>query len=206
MRISLTVLVCFLLQFFPPIAAAEKGDSFDRLQKEFSGAKLVSLVVLIEIKSSIFGEVDSTHGSIAIADDGRYRAQFNDDLYFFDGRCIWEYSEENNQATKDCLEEGETFENELVFLKNPGRYYQTRAVIIDSVYNLVRTGDGEGSLPDSLVLVFDRTRTSLSLIKYYDLNNDLNMVSILSHEISDSIRSGLFEVTFADSVEIINMP
>jgi len=188
------------------IAAAEAGQKFNSLKDELARANLVELDVSIEIKSNIFGDVDSISGKIVIAEDSRYIAIMDNDKYWFDGNCISEYIWENNQVTKDCLADGEYFESELLFIKNLDRYYSTKEIKTDSLYSLIKIDSLAVSLPDSLKVIFFQDNLDVPILEYYDLNNDLNIVSINQREMFDSIPDDIFNPAIPDSVEIIILP
>ncbi len=196
-----TIIIVLLLII--PVAATA-GDAYNELKTRFADAAQITLDVLITVDSDMFGTVDSTDGKIHIAADGRYHARILDDIYLFDGRCIWEYSAENNQATKDCLDDDEWFESELSFIKNLDRHYTAAPIRQDSIYILRRLGNDNGSLPDSLTLCL--AGDSLSRISYYDLNNDLNTVMIQGQHCDSVVTDSLYHIDLPDSTEIIVMP
>jgi len=179
-------------------------DAYAELKARFAGAAQVSLDVLITIRSDVFDTFDSTSGEIVVASDGRYYARLSNDAFVFDGRCLWEYSAENNQATKDCLGEDERFESEFSFIKNLDRYYTAENVHPDSVYILRRRGDDNSSLPDSLTLYL--TSAKLSRISYYDLNKDLNIVAVRNQRCDTVVTDSRYHMHLPDSTEIIVMP
>jgi hypothetical protein len=183
------------------------GDGkLDRLKKELENAALVELDIMLIIESDIFDMVDSTDGKVLIADDSRYCASLDDDIYWFDGRCISEYVAENGQVTRDCLGEAEYFESELIFIKSLDRYYKTTAIVDDSLYSLTRKDSQASSLPDSLTLIFRDKDSDNPVLEYYDLNKDLNIVDIRGRRIFDTIPDGVFDPDIPDSVEVIIMP
>jgi outer membrane lipoprotein-sorting protein len=180
------------------------ADSFDDLIEKYKKASLIELDVIVVVESSIFDDVDSVAGRILVCADGRYRMELGEDSYIFDGRCIWEYSAENRQATKKCLKDGEIFENRLSFIKNLNKFYDAEIVVPDSIYRLLSVDSTESSLPEEMSLYV--SRADLKLIDYFDLNQDLNRIYINRTILTDSIKAGLFEFNPPDSVEIISLP
>jgi outer membrane lipoprotein-sorting protein len=180
------------------------SDKFEDLKKQYSSARMIDLGVDIIVVSEVFGDVDTSQGRILITDDGRYSAAIEDDIYLFDGECIWEYSAENNQATKRCLKDDEAFESRLIFVKNLDRFYATSAIKADSAYHLTRLDDSDDSLPDSLTVFLGRY--GLLSVEYHDLNGDLNRVRVVYEAVMDVISEELFEIKLPDSVEIISLP
>jgi len=179
-------------------------DKFKEIKDRYSFAGIVSFNIVIIVESKIFDDIDSTTGEISIAQDGRYCARLGDDIFLFDGKCIWEYSAENNQATKQCLKKNEHFDNQLTFIKNLDEYYRTSIVEKDAVYRLAKLDDADESLPETLMVYLEKT--GLSKIEYLDLNNDVNKIYILQEAISDSLTDEPFEINLPDSVEIITLP
>jgi len=179
-------------------------DTFNKIKTELGSAVMVTFDILITIESDIFDEIDSAYSEIYIANDSRYFARLNDDIYLYDGDCIWEYSAANNQATKRCPDEEEIVENRLAFIKNLDKYYTTTAIEKDSIYNLLKKTTDDESLPDNMRIYLKNAH--LSCIQYYDLNNDLNQVDILSETISDSLDVDIFKINLPDSVEVITLP
>jgi outer membrane lipoprotein-sorting protein len=188
------------------LSAADEptSDKFELLKQEYASAKMVDLGVDIIITSDVFDDVDTSMGRISITDDGRYSAKIEDDIYLFDGQCIWEYSAENNQATKKCLKKDEKFESWLIFIKNLDRYYATSVIKPDEIYRLTGLGDTENDLPDSLTIFM--STYGLQAIEYYDLNGDLNRIRIVYGATMDVVVDELFEINLPDSVEIISLP
>jgi outer membrane lipoprotein-sorting protein len=179
-------------------------DRFQEIKTEYSLAAMVSFDILITVESKIFDEIDSAFGEISIARDGRYFARLNNDIYLFDGKCTWEFSDENNQATKRCLKEGEEIENRLAFIKNLDDYYETMVIEKNSIYKLIKNIENVESLPDSMKI--NLSEANLSKIEYIDLNDDLNKIWILRDNTTDSLDRDIFEINLPDSVEVITLP
>lgn len=186
------------------VGISANGSSLDSVISKYSEAKMLIFDVRIIVFSDIFEDTDTTEGNIVIADDGRYAADIGDDLYVFDGRCIWEYSSENNQATRNCLKPGEMFENELFFIKNLEKYYKTVSEEKDTLFLMVRKDSLHSQLPDSLYLTLNNSR--LTTLKYYDLNHDKNLVHILSDSIFEAVIPSAFDINLPDTVEVITLP
>ena len=180
------------------------AGGLDKLIDRYASAPMVDLDVRIVSTSEIFGGVDTLLADITIADDGRYAAYIGGDAYVFDGNCIYEYSAENNQAVKDCLGEGEIFENDLFFIKDLKKYYKIADERDDSLYLLIRLNHKKDQLPDTLHVAMEKSR--LNRIEYFDLNHDLNQVYFMSDTVYDAVDAKKFEVDFPDSTEIISMP
>jgi outer membrane lipoprotein-sorting protein len=182
------------------------ADRFDQIKNEYSSARMVHFDVVMVTISKIFDQTDSSSGEISIADDGRYYARVGGDIYLFDGRCIWEVSTENNQATKQCLKDGEKFENRLFFMKNLDDYFRSNAVHKNSIYHLIRNKNSINSLPDSMTIFLGGAQNRLLRIEYYDLNGDLNRIYISDDKLSDSINDQIFQIKLPDSTEVITLP
>jgi len=197
------IMVILIILSYSLLAMAD-NDLFEVKKQEYSSAAMIELKINIIVLSDIFDEADTASGEIVIANDGRYRANINQDIYLYDGQCIWEYSEENAQATMDCLKEGEQFENKLVFLKNLDQYYSTHSIKENAQYLLTKRTESDGNLPDSLTLYLNNSK--LAELDYHDINGDLNKIKILSEAIFNSVDSSIFMINLPDSVEIIELP
>lgn len=191
-----------LVIFGSPLILA--GDNLSKIKKEYAAAEVIKLEMNIIVISSVFEDADTVMAEIVISGDGRYLAKINDDIYLFDGTCNWEYSFENAQVTKRCLKKGEIVENELFFIKDLDRFYSTTVIEKDKTYKLIRVENSKGTLPDSLTLSLDSM--NISIIEYYDLNDDLNRINIISDTIFDKIDDSLFHFSLPDSVEVITLP
>lgn len=181
-------------------------EQFLEILHQIAASKMVTFDIASVVNSKVFEDTDSTAGLIIIADDGRYFAQFKNDLYLFDGRCLWEISSQNRQAAKRCPEEGEKFTNRLSFLKSLESHFRISPIHRNKEYQLFSKNKDDANLPDSLIVFIDSAGSKLSRIEYYDLNGDLNRVYILSQKISDTADSKFFEVTLPDSMEVIILP
>ncbi len=187
-------------------AQSEETDKIQPLMTRFSDSPMINMNILIITRSPIFGNIDTTVGDVKIAADDRYYARFNDDIYLFDGHCVWEYSADNNQVTKDCYKKGEVYENELTALKDLKAHYYLECMIPDSLYRFKVKPDQNKNLPDSLIVTLDRRPGTLAYFSYNDLNGDVNDVIMLNYEFYDKIDPADFDVKFPDSVEVITLP
>jgi len=162
--------------------------------------------VLITVESKVFDDIDSAYGQIILAEDGRYRAEINGDIYLNDGNSNWEYSAENNQATQKIIRAGEIPDDRLTFFKDIDSFYNTSVIKKDFIYRLTKLDTADTALPDSMTVFLDENRLQISKIEYYDLNDDLNCIYIIEESYEDKIRKDLFELSLPDSVEIISLP
>ncbi len=201
---KLAAIICLFGLIVGINTAAVVDDQFEELKAKFSKVGMVQMEIEISVYSQIFDDVDKAEGEISIADDGRYRAEINDDIYLFDGKCIWEYTPEHNQVTKDCLKEGEMFESTLSFLKNLDKYYQTDIVIAGHQYQLTRIDSARGALPDSMTVFINKDE--LEKIEYYDVNQDLNRIEFEEIEYFESPKEEIFSPSFPASAEVITLP
>jgi len=201
MKSSILILPAFLLVLPVLLIGA---DSFEHLKRHYSESEMVKIEFDLLIESKVFKETDSLAGIISIARDGRYCARINGDIFWFDGQFVWEYSAENNQASKKSVDDNQQPVTELVFLKNLDEFYRTTTLIHDSLYRLNRSSEDENSLPDSILV---RLQDSvLFSLEYYDLNGDLNQAIIKEENFLDSVNEAIFDVELPDSTEIITLP
>ena len=185
---------------------AFSADRFSQVKNRIDSAAVVRFEVLITIESKIFNDIDSLPGLIILAEDGRYRAELNNDIYFNDGITNWEYSAENNQVTKRELLEGEEIGNQLSFFKNLDSFYKTSIIEQGLIYKLIKIDGSDEALPDSLTVKLDKTESKIFKIEYFDINDDLNSVYMLKENYEDKIEEDLFIFDLPDSVEIITLP
>ncbi|MFH2037384.1 MAG: hypothetical protein ABIJ45_13355 [Candidatus Zixiibacteriota bacterium] len=196
----LHIVICSVVIFSATLFA----DDFDDIKKNYTQSAAIQLKANIILISEVFGDADTTKSQILIADDGRYRAEMNDDIYLFDGICVYEYSFENAQATVKCLKEGEAFDNQMFFIKNLDNYYTTNIIIPNQEYSLIKKDTSFTAFPDSLEVYIKDSH--ISRIEYFDINDDLNRVILNSDSILNLVNDSLFLIDFPDSVEIIKMP
>ncbi len=203
---KVALVVILLFTDLTPVSGADKGDKFDIIKSDLSSARQVKLDVAITVTSKIFKDIDSSAGKVAIADDGRYFARFNHDVYLFDGKCTWEISTEYRQATKRCLKDGEKFENRLVFLKNLDEFYISQPIKKDFIYHLTCRDCKDSPMPDSLTIYLDKSADRINRLEYFDLNGDLNRVYILSEKPAAVVEDSLYHFNLPDSMEVITLP
>jgi outer membrane lipoprotein-sorting protein len=199
LRLMIWIAAAFFLA-----AISAPGGEFDRIKNKYASAGMIELEIKIFIKSEVFDDIDTTYGSVLIARDGRYLADIGDDIYLFDGRCSWEYSSENNQATKRCLKDDETWEHSFSFLRDLDRFYKSFDSTDDSLYRMMKVKKTESNLPDTLTVHLNDS--GLTSIEYFDLNGDLNQVFILGQAFSDTLDSTRFIFNLPDSAEVISLP
>ncbi|MCP4703954.1 MAG: hypothetical protein GY865_05035 [candidate division Zixibacteria bacterium] len=181
-------------------------DKFNLIKNRINSSAVVQLDVLITIESKVFNDIDSAFGKIILAKDGRYQAVINNDIYLNDGKYNWEYSAENNQATKRVIKEEEVVDNRLAFFKDIDSYYNTKVIQQDLEYKLFKLDKTDDALPDAMKIILSHKKDHISKIEYYDLNDDLNCIYITEQFIFDKIENNLFEINLPDSTEIILLP
>ncbi len=202
-----------VLKYFPLFTlfyffatGAFSADKFSIIKNKIDSAAVVHLNVLITIESKVFNDIDSAFGEIILAEDGRYRAEINSDIYLNDGKHYWEYSAENNQATRRIIKEGEVSDNRLAFFKDIDSFYKTSIVKQDIIYRLIKLDSADEALTDCLTVFLKENGLQISKIEYYDLNDDLNCIYIMEESHEDRIKKELFELSLPDSAEIISLP
>ncbi len=185
---------------------AYSTDKFSLIKNRINSATIVRFDVLITIESRIFNDIDSLTGQILLAKDGRYRAELGGDIYLNDGKTNWEYSAENNQATKRELLEEEITDNRLSFFKDLDSYYKSSPIKQDLIYKLIKLDNSDEALPYSMTVYLTSKTHQISKIEYFDLNEDLNSVYITEEFYEDIIEDNIFDINLPDSVEIISLP
>lgn len=181
-------------------------DKFEIIKSRLDSAAIVRLDLIITIESKIFEEIDTALGRIYFSENGQYYAKINDDIYLFDGTYNWEFSSENNQATKQKLGLTEQPDNRLSFFKDIDKYYKSTAMEPDRKYKLVKLNETNDALLDSLTIFLNKKGSAISRLEYLDMNGDLNKVYITEEEFLNQPDSNLFKIDLPDSVEIISLP
>lgn len=181
-------------------------DRFKLIKNKINASVIFRFDVLITIESKIFDDIDSLSGQIILAEDGRYRAELGGDIYLNDGKTNWEYSDENSQATRRELREGEKPDNRLSFFRDLDSFYQTSIIKQDLIYKLIKIDSTAEALPDSMTIFLDKDQPQISKIEYFDLNDDLNCIYLTEEFYEDDINENQFKLNLPDSVEIISMP
>jgi len=203
------VLTLFIMTIISLAAAGQETidrSCFGFVKAGYKDAGQINMDIGLVVESKVFDDVDSIGAQVTVVADGRYRADIGDDIYMFDGRDIWEYSAENNQATVRSLKDGEQYDNRLIFLTDFDKCFETREILPDSIYALYRRPDTDRALPDSMVAYINCPEATIFRLEYHDTNGDLNRIHFLSVTLTDTISSGLFDIGLPDSVEIITLP
>ncbi len=195
------------LAFIAGQAILAGEDNLARIKRDLAQAALVSMEVEIEIHSDIFEEIQNSRGEIRVAADGRYRADINDDIYLFDGKNVWEYSKDNNQATKREIKEGEVLTNRLDFIRNLDDYFRTEPITPDRHYRLIKAvPQSESFLPDSMEIYLDNTGKKISRMAFRDINGDLNIIKISRQKALTYSDPSRLRADFPKGTEIITLP
>ncbi len=186
--------------------AKEKASLFERLAEDYNSSPQTTIVFQHIVRSDFFETADTVAGSIVFAADGRYVTELGPDVYLFDGSCLWEYSKLYSQASRNCLKPGQRLDDSFLFFRHFNGYYQVKAVLPDSVYQLSILKDFKGKAPDSMTVTLSPADSRIISMDYYDINEELNTI-LLGDEIKvNTVDSLLFLPNFPDSTEIIEIP
>lgn len=198
------VIIIILALVILPWRGSCGEDCLAKLQEEYAVSKLIVLKAELSVYSTIFEDTEKYDVDIFIADSGFYRVELDRDIYLFDGEKVWEYSYENNQATFRKVVAGERPVDQISFIKNLDRFYNSEAIKPCRIYELNKADSSAESLPDEMTLFLSDGK--LKKIEYYDLNGDLNTFLIRDVRIFDEFNRGPFQQDFPDSTEIIALP
>jgi outer membrane lipoprotein-sorting protein len=179
-------------------------DCLEKLQNSFSTSKLIAIKADLSVYSTVFEDTDEYNVNIFIADSGFYRVELDKDVYLFDGKKVWEYSYENKQATYRETAPGERPVDEISFIKNLDRFYESKVIKPCRIYELTRIDSTDEGLPDEMTLIFANDK--LQRIEYKDLNGDLNTFKIKEIKLFNEFNQAPFKQDFPDSTEIIALP
>lgn len=179
-------------------------DCLENLKSSYSASNMIVLKAELSVYSTVFEDTDEYDVNIFIADSGFYRVELDKDVYLYDGNRVWEYSFENNQATYRDAAPGERPVDQISFIKNLDRFYDSEVVKPCRIYELAKTDSTAESLPDEMTLIFSNKK--LQRIEYYDLNGDLNTFKIKDVRLFNEFSRAPFQQDFPDSTEIIALP
>jgi outer membrane lipoprotein-sorting protein len=188
-------------------SAVSAGDteSFERIKSDLASAQCAHLEFISIVESDIFESVDSLTGEACIAQDGRYRVLVGPDTYLFDGSNVYSYSKPNNQVTIEPVNPETYRSDEISFLTRLDDFYTSRPLNGDDRFFLKRKSARAASIPDSLTVIIDSDAVRIVSLEYYDINDELNKISMLNQELSDSCSSGSFLPDFPDSAEVVRL-
>ncbi|HKK20265.1 MAG TPA: hypothetical protein VJ983_02250, partial [candidate division Zixibacteria bacterium] len=83
--------------------------------------------------------------------------------------------------------------------------YKTYVLKPDQSYRLVKKGDAEGDFPDSMTVTIDSDKLLLKKIEYFDVNDELNTITLIKQDYHAVCKQELFEPNFPDSVERVRL-
>ncbi|HSG99457.1 MAG TPA: hypothetical protein VLB27_05380 [candidate division Zixibacteria bacterium] len=186
--------------------AESKPNLFERLQQRFREAPQATVSFEHVVISDFFETADTVAGVVTFAADGRYRTELGDDVFLFDGACLWEYSALYNQATQNCVKVGQSVEDNFLFFQRFGDYYGVEERVPDSVYTLRILEGKRGAAPDSMVVTISPSQERILSLEYYDINKELNLALIREERFAEVALDSLYRADFPDSTEVIVIP
>ena len=199
-RILLSGLLALMLA--SGVSAAD--SSFAAIKHDLATAGCVSVEFLSILESSIFESVDSADGRAVSADDGRYWIMIGEDIYLSTGVRLYSYSAENNQVTVEPVAPG-AVNTEITLLQSLDESYKTAILQPVSVFRLTRDSSAAAGLPDSMMVFLTKNGHAIERMEYYDINDELNRIIIKALTTAEACDSSVFEPSFPDSVEIIEL-
>lgn len=183
-----------------------KPNLFEQLQERFRAAPQATVSFEHVVISDFFETADTVAGVVTFTADGRYRTELGDDVFLFDGECLWEYSALYSQATQNCVKVGQSVEDNFLFFQRFGDYYGVEERIPDSVYALRILEGKRGAAPDSMTVTISPSQERILSLEYYDINEELNLALIREERFAEQALDSLYRANFPDSTEIIVIP
>ncbi len=179
---------------------------FESLAEQYNSNPQTVIEFKHIVVSDFFGTADTIDGTITFAADGRYRTKLGEDEFLFDGQCLWEYSAIYAQASRNCLKPGQRLDDSFLFFRHFHDYYTVRTTLPDSIYQLSILKEYQGKAPDSLTVTLSPQKKRIVAMEYFDINDEINRILIGSESKSQTVDSLLYQPTFPDSTEIIEIP
>ena len=202
------VRTCHLAAAFLAVAATAvpAADPLEALTDRLSRAACVEVTFLSIIGSQVFATVDTTAGRAVVAADGRYHLFLGEDEYLCDGDSLWSYSAENNQVTVEGVETESGDPGMITLVTQLDEAYDSRIIRPGREYELWRReSDGEGILPDTLMVTLSEDGKTLERIRYYDVNGDPNEIVIRRLSPRDRCPGEAFAPQWPDTVETVRV-
>lgn len=184
------------------------ADSFKNMKEQLAAAECVRFEFVSIIESDIFDQTDSCSGAAYIARDGRYRVKLGPDIYLYEGRFLYSYSEETNQVIiekPDSGSAGSGTSDEISFIADLDEFYETYTVTPDIKYRLMRKGNRSANIPDSMIVFIDANASRISRFEYFDINGERNRILFLRQRMDSTCTSQVFEPVFPDSAERVKL-
>jgi hypothetical protein len=191
-----------------PVDSGNGRDPFDEIKRQLARADCCYIEFISILQSEIFEIADSAAGSAYIAGDGRYNVKVGNDHYLYDKNLLYSYSSENNQVVIERLPPDAAVSREITFITRLDEFYRTQITRPGYSYRLYRLSSGRedsDEMPDSLEIFLVPDSTRLQRLEYLDINQERNVIVILSVFLDSICDEDRFEPTFPDSVEKIRL-
>lgn len=180
-------------------------DNFDKIKKDLSQAECIKLQFISIIESDIFDTIDSIPGHGIISKDNKYNISIGDDIYINDKLNLYSYSIENNQVIIEPSDIGNGAIDEITFLKNLDKLFNTTVIMKNRKYRLTKKKDVKSELPDSMLVLLNNKKTMIEQIIFKDLNDDLNRIIIKAIDILSPCLPDDFIPKFPESADRIKL-
>lgn len=181
------------------------GSDFDSAKKKLKNSDCTYFEFLTTIESKIFDIVDSSYGEAYIARDGRYKVTVGPDIYLYDGDTLYTYFWENNQVIMERPDTSNPVASEISFVVKLDEWYDSKALKQKNSWQLKKKENIEGDIPDSMTLMINPGISEISLIEYFDINQDLNRIKIIKQRSDSLCKAKEFLPDFPDSVEKVRL-
>jgi len=180
-------------------------DQFEEIKKELAQAKCVRIKFLSIYHSEVFESVDTTYGDGVMANYGYYDINLGPDRYTYDGDYLWSYSSENQQVTKEKVNNQNDMAREMSFITRLDDYYKATTKKSGMIYFLTKINSESLMIPDSMTLYLKENSKQIDKIEYIDENKDLNQIIFKDISLINDCEKEIFIPSFSETVEIIKL-
>ncbi|MBU0982633.1 MAG: hypothetical protein KKA42_02100 [candidate division Zixibacteria bacterium] len=187
------------------VAAGAADEPFEAFKQATTQAGCNRFTFLYVLESDVFDTVDTTRGAAIMSADGRYRVDIGPDTYLYDLTFLYSYSSDNNQVTVERLADPVAVQREVSFVARLDDYYTSNIVQPGLEYHLMRRDSTDSSIPTSMTVFLRPGEAELDRLEFLDINDDLNRMLVLNHEVLTECATAAFLPNFPDSVETIRL-
>ena len=191
---------------FTGFADGKEKRPFDVIKADLRSAVMTEVMFTNIVISDFFDTADTLVGSVVFDRDGRYATTLGSDKFIFTGECLWQYSAEYKQASRNCLKPGQRVDESFLFFPRFDELYQSVERVRDAEYILRLRPGKRGAGPDSMTVYLDQAKQNIARIEFLDINDEINRVEIESLRRFEAVQDARFIPDFPDSTEIIETP
>ncbi len=187
--------------------AERPSDAFSAIKDRLSQAACVEFEFLSMVEMDVFDVTDSAWGRAQIARDGRFYITVGGETYLYDAQYVYTYSQANNQLVIEPAPQNGSVGREISFVTQLDDLYETTTVETNNLYRLIKRDSvaAGGDIPDSMEVGISADKQKLAVLRFYDINEDVNTIRVIEQITYDSCNSAMFTPDFPDSVETVRL-